>query len=168
MSLSSTVALLHTNESSSLSSAFIETHIDTFWLIACFLLWPLTVCDNSPCAVMCYFMWNIGILEKQHWHKNKTYCRKSEPQPSAEVLQPRTPQAPTECQEGHGWMPSPSPQSTCGLVGQHPIKPSSLHLCVKQLGWQSATPRPRFFTKKRWLAPSGLGRAPAGASVCCV
>ncbi|KAI3365814.1 hypothetical protein L3Q82_000716 [Scortum barcoo] len=30
---------------------------------------------------------------------------------------------PTEYHEGHGRMPSPDPQSTCGLVGQTPINP---------------------------------------------
>ncbi|KAI3369404.1 hypothetical protein L3Q82_007476 [Scortum barcoo] len=32
---------------------------------------------------------------------------------------------PTEYHEGHGRMPSPDPQSTCGLVGQTPINPQA-------------------------------------------
>ena len=47
-------------------------------------------------------------------------------QPLAEGLRPRTPEAPpTECHEGHGQMPSPSPQNTCGLVGQTPMNPQA-------------------------------------------
>ncbi|KAI3364832.1 hypothetical protein L3Q82_001018 [Scortum barcoo] len=42
---------------------------------------------------------------------------------------PRTPYShgalPTEYHEGHGRMPSPDPQSTCGLVGQTPINPQA-------------------------------------------
>ncbi|KAI3376055.1 hypothetical protein L3Q82_016584 [Scortum barcoo] len=42
---------------------------------------------------------------------------------------PRTPYThgalPTEYHEGHGRMPSPDPQSTCGLVGQTPINPQA-------------------------------------------
>ncbi|KAK3523144.1 hypothetical protein QTP86_020197 [Hemibagrus guttatus] len=45
-------------------------------------------------------------------------------QPLTEGHGPRTPRAPpTECHEGHGRMPSPSPQNTCGLVGQTPMNP---------------------------------------------
>ncbi|KAK3546361.1 hypothetical protein QTP70_025767 [Hemibagrus guttatus] len=45
-------------------------------------------------------------------------------QPLTEGHGPRTPRAPpTECHEGHGRMSSPSPQNTCGLVGQTPMKP---------------------------------------------
>ena len=63
-----------------------------------------------------------------------TYCRQCKPgscssrtgttQPLAEGLWPHTTKAPpTECHEGHGQMPSPSPQSTRGLVGQTPMNP---------------------------------------------
>ncbi|KAI3370555.1 hypothetical protein L3Q82_007066 [Scortum barcoo] len=42
---------------------------------------------------------------------------------------PRTPYSsgalPTEYHKGHGRMPSPDPQSTCGLVGQTPINPQA-------------------------------------------
>ena len=45
-------------------------------------------------------------------------------QPLAEGLWPHTAEAhPTECHKGQGQMPSPSPQSTCGLVGQTPMNP---------------------------------------------
>ncbi|KAK3507438.1 hypothetical protein QTP70_020628 [Hemibagrus guttatus] len=45
-------------------------------------------------------------------------------QPLTEGHGPRTPRAPpTESHEGHGRMPSPSPQNTCGLVGQTPTNP---------------------------------------------
>ena len=63
-----------------------------------------------------------------------TYCQQCELsscsgrtgtiQPLAEGLRPCTPGAPpTECHEGHGRMPSPSPQNTCELVGQTPMNP---------------------------------------------
>ncbi|KAI3359945.1 hypothetical protein L3Q82_014300 [Scortum barcoo] len=66
-----------------------------------------------------------------------TYCRQCEPsscsgrteteQPLAKAPGPHTrrstPQ--TEYHEGHGRMPSPDPQSTCGLVGQTPINPQA-------------------------------------------
>ncbi|KAK3507331.1 hypothetical protein QTP70_014461, partial [Hemibagrus guttatus] len=43
-------------------------------------------------------------------------------QPLTEGHGPRSPRAPpTECYEGHGRKPSPSPQNTCGLVGQTPM-----------------------------------------------
>ncbi|KAI3363115.1 hypothetical protein L3Q82_011765 [Scortum barcoo] len=47
-------------------------------------------------------------------------------QPLAKAPGPHTHGAlPTEYHEGHGRMPSPDPQSTCGLVGQTPINPPS-------------------------------------------
>ncbi|KAI3362769.1 hypothetical protein L3Q82_001823 [Scortum barcoo] len=65
-----------------------------------------------------------------------TYCRQCEPsscsgrteteQPLAKAPGPHTHGAlPTEYHEGHGRMPSPDPQSTCGLVGQTPINPQA-------------------------------------------
>ena len=70
-------------------------------------------------------MWHIinnkDILEKKSvgagrnvdWPVNRELRRR-----------PRTPGAPpTECHEGHGRMPSPSPQNTCGLIGQTPMNP---------------------------------------------
>ena len=50
---------------------------------------------------------------------------------------PRAP--PTECHMGHGRMPSPSPQSTCGLVGANSHDPSSTLQRVQS--W-SSVPRP--------------------------
>ncbi|KAI3356981.1 hypothetical protein L3Q82_003616 [Scortum barcoo] len=64
-------------------------------------------------------------------------CRQCEPsscsgrteteQPLAKAPGPHTHRgAPhTEYHEGHGRMPSPDPQSTCGLVGQTPINPQA-------------------------------------------
>ncbi|KAI3371861.1 hypothetical protein L3Q82_006741 [Scortum barcoo] len=47
-------------------------------------------------------------------------------QPLAKAPGPHTHGAlPTEYHEGHGRMPSPDPQSTCGLVGQTPINPQA-------------------------------------------
>ncbi|KAI3370904.1 hypothetical protein L3Q82_007417 [Scortum barcoo] len=47
-------------------------------------------------------------------------------QPLAKAPGPHTCGAlPTEYHEGHGRMPSPDPQSTCGLVGQTPINPQA-------------------------------------------
>ncbi|KAI3376036.1 hypothetical protein L3Q82_016560 [Scortum barcoo] len=47
-------------------------------------------------------------------------------QPLAKGPGPHTRGAlPTEYHEGHGRMPSPDPQSTCGLVGQTPINPQT-------------------------------------------
>ncbi|KAI3354651.1 hypothetical protein L3Q82_019144 [Scortum barcoo] len=47
-------------------------------------------------------------------------------QPLAKAPGPHTRGAlPTEYHEGHGRMPSPDPQSTCGLVGQTPINPQA-------------------------------------------
>ncbi|KAI3363512.1 hypothetical protein L3Q82_012110, partial [Scortum barcoo] len=66
-----------------------------------------------------------------------TYCRQCEPsscsgrteteQPLAKAPGPHTRHGalPTEYHEGHGRMPSPDPQSTCGLVGQTPINPQA-------------------------------------------
>ncbi|KAI3363092.1 hypothetical protein L3Q82_011535 [Scortum barcoo] len=65
-----------------------------------------------------------------------TYCRQCEPsscsshtktkQSLAKAPGPHTRAAPpTEYHGGHGRMPSPDPQSTCGLVGQTPINPQA-------------------------------------------
>ncbi|KAI3375842.1 hypothetical protein L3Q82_004115 [Scortum barcoo] len=76
-----------------------------------------------------------------YWEQDLTYYRQCEPssaapapfvgrteteQPLAKAPGPHTHGAlPTEYHEGHGRMPSPDPQSTCGLVGQTPINPQA-------------------------------------------
>ncbi|KAI3361927.1 hypothetical protein L3Q82_012275 [Scortum barcoo] len=61
-------------------------------------------------------------------------------QPLAKAPGPHTRGAlPTEYHEGHGQMPSPEPQSTCGLVGQTPINPQAP--CGGYRSW-SSVPRP--------------------------
>ncbi|KAI3367782.1 hypothetical protein L3Q82_026215 [Scortum barcoo] len=52
-------------------------------------------------------------------YRDRTALSKGSPDP---ILAWSTP---TEYHEGHGRMPSPDPQSTCGLVGQTPINPQA-------------------------------------------
>ncbi|KAI3364867.1 hypothetical protein L3Q82_001052 [Scortum barcoo] len=62
------------------------------------------------------------------WQCEPSTCsgRTETEQPLAKAPGPYTRGAlPTEYHEGHGRMPSPDPQSTCGLVGQTPINPQA-------------------------------------------
>ncbi|KAI3375865.1 hypothetical protein L3Q82_004145 [Scortum barcoo] len=66
---------------------------------------------------------------------------------------------PTEYHEGHGRMPSPDPQSTCGLVGQTPINPQAPCGGIELV--QCSTTR----TKNRIVPPESEGRLSAEFSL---
>ncbi|KAI3361928.1 hypothetical protein L3Q82_012276, partial [Scortum barcoo] len=55
-------------------------------------------------------------------YRDRTALSKGSPDP---ILAVHSWSTPTEYHEGHGRMPSPDPQSTCGLVGQTPINPQA-------------------------------------------
>ena len=77
---------------------------------------------DSPAGVQ--HALGTGLTHCRQCKTSSCYVCTGTIQPLAEGLQPCTPGAPpTECHEGHGRMPSPGPQNTCGLVGQIPMNP---------------------------------------------
>ncbi|KAI3360880.1 hypothetical protein L3Q82_012887 [Scortum barcoo] len=82
---------------------------------------------NSPAGVQHALGTGLTYYCRQCNEPSSCSGRTETEQPLAKAPGPHThtEHSPTEYHEGHGRMPSPDPQSTCGLVGQTPINPQA-------------------------------------------